>query len=324
MFIIGCNADPDKLSRKPKRKNTVSKSAKHSIEVKPGKQGFLGNVSKDVKISLRPFDIDTSLKKRIQVGVMYIDGEVALRNLRYIELSKNKSNAGCEVDWILDVWTGATFKNLEIMWKCRKFRMEGIIYEMSTTTAKVISSMITRARLHPDRWLAILKVPVIHEPKTVESSLRVFVEKVIPLDYTLSRYPSFKVVTEHSFPLPGDLSTLDIKVKKLRNLLKNRLMAFQRSAKRRSGGIIRKFLDPVSENEVFSSELRAKWSMITVCSLGTNSDRVYWMSQFSRVWVKSINIPSHYRMMVIKKPKNDGPGFGARISSLDFDPPVEY
>lgn len=319
-IFVSCNADPKKLAGK--RKKTSKKVTKKKVEERG--TGFFGSESKDLRIALRPVDVDGMLKKRLQIGVLYTKGDHARSSLRLIETSEKSDQAACDVDWYLDIWTGHNYSLLEIMWKCKRFRWKGSIWSMSTSAFKAFSSLITNARLHPDRWLAIVKVPVIHAPSTITSSVREFVEETVPLEYDLTRYPSFKVITEYAKSIPQDLSTLDSEVKELRDVLRKRLEDFKLSAQKRSSGIIRRILPPISEKEVFSRELNAIWSMTIICNLGTNTDRIYWMSQFKNVWVKSITIPTHYRMMFVKKDHKSGPTFNARISALDLDPPLEY
>ena len=210
------------------------------------------------------------------------------------------------------------------MWGCKLLRVGGQIYELAGTPRKVIATMITKSRLHPNFWLSLLKVPVVHNPSMVSEAIKEFVEEIVPHDYGAERYPSFTVATQHTTALPSNFSHLDSRVTALRERLTNRLRTFAAKVKKRGKGTVFKILEPDPIKERFTRELFAEWGVTVLCALGTNSDKMYWLGNWPRLGVVKINIPTHYLMVVVKKNDTQGPSLFARISGLELDPPIEF
>jgi hypothetical protein len=324
LFIntLSCGGDPEKLSSKSKRRSHRRKKKKLP-ETRP-RIALFGNLGNFSRTLLIPQNIERFYQKRNKVGVIYLRGETAFRSLKMLEFATVSKKKRCKIDWYLHVWSKDRHVLGEVMWECKIIRIGKVLYDLKGTPRKVMATLITKSRLFPNFWLSILKVPVLHDPKVVSESISGFVQEIIPKDYTLERYPSFTVATQHTRPLPSDFSLIDKRVESLRNRLKNRLSGFSTHVIKKSKGRIYKILPPFSIKEKFARELFAEWGTTVLCKLGTNSDMMFWLGNWPRLGVVKMKIPTHYSMVVLKKNRHVGPSLFANISSLELDPPIEF
>ncbi|MDA3863315.1 MAG: hypothetical protein PF689_05530 [Deltaproteobacteria bacterium] len=320
--ILSCNADPAKLGKKVRR-TSYSQPKKSGKTKKPERNQLFGKLSNDSRLLVMAADLKLASKKKHRVGVIYLKDEQALRSLNLMQLINKISDIGCNTDWIMHVWTKSKQTKVEIMWKCHKIKIGDDIYQLEGTPRKVFSTLIIKTRLHPNHWLSFLEVPIVHSPKMVIETIKNFVEEIVPEDFAAKRFPSFTVVTEITSSLPKDLSKLDSKVKAIRTRINKRFKIFTKSVKQKGKNSIFRVMDPRPRKEYFGKFLRARWEMTVLCKLGTNSTMMYWYSNHSKIGFDSMNIPSKYTMIVVKKDDKNTPSLSSRLSTLSLDPPIK-
>jgi len=323
VFSISCNGNPDKIASGGKKHRKIPKKKKKK-KIEKKKIHIFGDLDINSRTLILPKDLERASSISQKIGVYYIKGEKALRSLKLIEYTTIFKGKGCNIDWVLHVWSGKRHVLGEIMWGCKILKIGKTLYKLEGTPRKVISTLIVKSRLHPNHWLSILSIPVVHTPKMVSAAIKGFVKEIIPGDYYTTRYPSFTVSTEHTVSLPGNFSLIDAKVKTLRKKLISRLETFSLNLKRRSKGSVFKILPPFAIKEKFTNELYAQWGETVLCTLGTNADKMFWLSNWPKIGILKIKIPTHYNMVVVKKNVRNGPSLFASISGLDLDPPIEF
>lgn len=324
-LLLACNADPKKVGRhvkpKPKQDYFAEFIAKFKIQ---RTHVFSRQDARKIHIVLRPADIPLTSLKRQDVGVLVQHFEPALDTLRALELADARAPLDCATDWVLHVFGEPTYQ-VDIQWECKAIRMENQTFELQPGSVKALGNLITTARLHPTHRATVLEVPVVHEPETVTAIVAEFVQDVLPLNYSRMRYPSFTVSTEHIEPLVRDISQVDVQVARLRKRLTDRLQAFADVIRKKGGGTIVEIVPPFPIYERFSQELHARWGMTVLCALGTSSDRMYWLASSSRFGIVSMEIPTHYPLLVVQLPPTDPrPSLAAQIEGLSLDPPIVW
>ncbi|MBU1238491.1 hypothetical protein KKF84_04125 [Myxococcota bacterium] len=323
MLLASCNGDPKKMAASRRRQPKELKKPPLEATFRDRSKLF-GPLKGRVRALMSPFDVAGVSLKRSKIGVLYLKGEQALNSLKLMEFAMVTKSKGCTVDWILHVWDNDRYFRGELMWGCHILRVGKVNYLLSGSPQKVVSTMITKSRLHPNYFISVLKVPVVHRPDMVTETIKNFVEEIVPHEYGPERFPNFTVATQHTMSLPSNFSLLDERVKALRKILKQRLNAFSVNVKKRGRGTVFKVMEPHSLKEKFTRELFAEWGLTVLCTLGTNTDKMFWLGNWPRLGVVKINIPTHYPMVVVKKNDTTGPSLFARISGLDLNPPVEF
>jgi hypothetical protein len=326
IFLLwGCNADPEKIGKVKRRRYKGTKSSSIEKILEKDRNNIFGNLSKNVRLLMMPKNLKLASRKRHNIGVIYYTGDQAVRNLKLLELGKKSEKKGCSTNWVMHLWIDKKYMRVDVQWECSEMKAGNNYYSLKGTSRKVMDSLITKTRLHPNQKLIILKVPVVHSPDSVAEIIKSFVIEVVPKDYGIERYPSFIVNTEYMAPIPKDLSKLDEEVEFIRNFLRKRLLQFSKNAKRKGGKNIVKIISPEPIKEHFASYLYAKWGVTVLCNLGTNSHMMYYLANYPKVGIVKMRIPSHYTMVVVfpNKSKVIGPSLSANLSGLSLDPPIE-